>query len=82
MLISAKHALPQRDDGFAAYASRLTELDILCAVVQLLPAADTYYDYFKLTTFRAAGAGCTSLSGAVLGAAITARNILTSTCLV
>ena len=83
MLSSAKLQLPQRDSEFAAYASGLTELDILCAVVQLLPAADTYYDYFNLTTFRAAGgAGCTSLGGGVLSAAITARNNLTSMCLV
>ena len=83
MLSSAKLQLPQRDSEFATYASGLTELDILCAVVQLLPAADTYYDYFNLTTFRAAGgAGCTSLGGGVLSAAITARNNLTSMCLV
>ena len=83
MLSSAKLELPQRDREFAVYARGLTELDILCAVVQLLPAADTYYDYFNLTTFRAAGgAGCTSLGGGVLSAAITARNKLTSMCLV
>ena len=77
MLSSAKLELPQHDSEYSTYASGLTELDILCAIVQL--TTDSYYDYIDLSTFRDA-TSCTSLSSSDVSTALSAQANLTGKC--
>ena len=65
--VNASLRAPSFGGTFNSYADSLTELHILCAIITNTNAA--YYDYYELSTFRAASP-CSGIASSVVQLAV------------
>ena len=63
MLTSAVTSLKALDSAYNSFADSLTKLDILCVVIT--NTSDAFYDYYDLSTFRAASP-CSGVASSVV----------------
>ena len=63
MLTSAVTSLKALGSAYDSYADSLTELDVLCVVAA--NTSDAFYDYYDLSTFRAASP-CSGVASSVV----------------
>ena len=66
MLTSAVTSLKSLDSAYNSFADSLTKLDILCVVIT--NTSDAFYDYYDLSTFRAASP-CSGVDSSVVALA-------------